>query len=290
MALFDVLLGVTTVTVLLLGVTLVPIVGVNRLVAFYRRGPVQRIRAVIPYFVFLGLVLVVGGFREAGADLSWIVGIEISSLILDLEGGAVIAWLQSFQTPAVTAYFSAVYVYGYIYLLVFPFIAYVLAEDLRPFRVLSLAYAFNYVVGVILYVLFIAYGPRNYPIGVEQLLYDNWPQSQLLTSQVNVNTNVFPSLHASVSTTIGLLAIRTRDVYPRWPLIAVPLAASVCVATMYLAIHWATDVVAGVVLAGVSVWFAERYHDQYVDIVCRSRDRVLSGLRGLRQRIRSYRN
>lgn len=285
MALFDVLLDVTTVTVALLAVSLVLIVGVGRLRSIYRYGLRKRIAATLPYFVFLGIVLgVMGTFRKAGADLSWLVGIEISSYILDLEGGAVILWLQSFESPALTMYFTAIYIYGYVYLLIFPFLAYLLASDLQPFRTLSLAYAFNYVVGILLYVTFIAYGPRNYELlGVAQLLYDTWPQSQLLTSEVNVNMNVFPSLHSSVSTTIAILAVKTRDRYPRWPLIAVPLAISVCVSTMYLAIHWATDVAAGIGLAVVAVWFAERYYDQYVMFIEWSRDRALETYRSVRQ-------
>ncbi|QSG11198.1 Membrane-associated phospholipid phosphatase [Halapricum desulfuricans] len=283
MPLLDVLLRVTTVTATLLALSLPPTVGLGRLRSIYRYGIRKRIADVLPYFVFLGIVLgVMGTFRNIGADLSWIVGVEISSYILDFEGGTVIRWLQSFESPLATSYFSGVYIYGYVYLLIFPFLAYLLADDLQPFRTLTVAYAFNYVVGILLYVTFIAYGPRNYPIGVEQLLYDTWPQSQLLTSEVNVNTNVFPSLHSSVATTIAILAVRTRDRYPLWTLIAVPLAVSVCLSTMYLAIHWATDVVAGIALAVVAVTFAERYHDRFTAFIERARARTRDAYRDLR--------
>ncbi|MFW6018259.1 MAG: phosphatase PAP2 family protein [Halapricum sp.] len=280
MGLLDILLDVTTMTAILLAVSLVAIVGIGRLRSIYRYGLRTRLSEVLPYLVFLALVLgTMATLREVGTDVSWLFGIDIGTYIHTFEGDTVIGWLQSFESPLVTSYFSWIYIYAYVYLLAFPFLAYLLASDLRSFRLLSLAYAFNYVVGILLYVTFIAYGPRNYPIGVEQLLYDTWPQSQLLTSEVNTNTNVFPSLHTSVSATIAIFAVKTRDLYPLWAFVSVPLAVSVWIATMYLGIHWATDVVAGLVLAVVSVWFAERYLDQFSRFIQRTWGWALDALR-----------
>ncbi|PHQ46249.1 inositol phosphorylceramide synthase, partial [Halorubrum sp. C3] len=70
--------------------------------------------------------------------------------------------------------------------------------------------------------------------------------------------NVFPSLHTSLSVTVGTFAVLTRDEYPLWTLIAVPLSLSVVIATMYLGIHWLTDVVAGFALAFGCVALAYR--------------------------------
>jgi membrane-associated phospholipid phosphatase len=94
----------------------------------------------------------------------------------------------------------------------------------------------------------------------------------LLTSEVNHNTNVFPSLHASLSLTVAFLSLRTRTEYGRWPLVAVPLALSVSFATMYLGIHWATDVVAGAVLAVLSIKGADLLHDRFEARIERSRE------------------
>ena len=98
------------------------------------------------------------------------------------------------------------------------------------------------------------------PDMVQSLLYDALPRFQLLTSQINTNTNVFPSLHTSLSATVALLAVRTRDIYPRWLPVAAVLATLVALATMYLGIHWAIDVVAGLVLATGAVAVASRLH------------------------------
>ena len=224
---------------------------------------VDRIRsnltAVAPTLGALAAVLAVNKVvRDVGVELSWLIGINLTGYIYLLESQFV-ATIQRFAHPALTAYFGFVYVFGYTFLLTFPVLAYAICERVRPLRVLFRAYILNYGIGLLCYVLFVAYGPRNFmPELVEPLLYASWPQSQLLVQQVNVNTNVFPSLHASLSATVALLAYRFRAVYPRWLPVATALAVSITVSTMYLGIHWATDVVAGIVVAWVSVELAER--------------------------------
>jgi len=268
MTLGSVLLDITLVVGVMLAVAVPAIVGVDRLRAFPPRAP-ERLRLLLPYLVVLGGVLAVNSWlRDVGPELSWIVGWRITGWIVSVEGSFV-AGLQSYAHPTLTAYFSYAYIYGYVFLLVFPIVAYVLLPETRPIRETVIAYSLNYGLGVLCYVLFIAYGPRNVmPDLVDQLLYTNWPESQLVTSEVNANVNVFPSLHTSLAVTVAALSYRTRDAYPAWFPIATLLAVSVAISTMYLGIHWGIDVFAGVVLAAVSVggaaWLAspERREDR----------------------------
>ena len=212
------------------------------------------LRVVAPTLAVLVAVLAVNGVvRDVGVELSWLIGVNVTGSIHAVEGQFV-ASLQSFATPWLTAYFGGVYVFGYIFLLTFPIVAYLVRADSRPLQTLLVAYAVNYGLGLVCYVVFISYGPRNFmPELVDSLLYTSWPQSQLLTSRVNRNTNVFPSLHTSLSITVALVGYRYREASPRWLPVAVVLAASIAVSTMYLGIHWATDVVAGAALAAVAV-------------------------------------
>lgn len=232
---------------------LVTMVGPT-LVWEFRRRALDRFYHLFPYLLLIGTLL---GFnsilRSMGEDLSWVIGWRITGAIYALEGNFV-GWVQSFSHPVADVYFSYIYIYGYVFLLVFPVIAYLVLEDDRPVREAILAYTLNYGIGLVCYILFIAYGPRNViPDMVDQLLYLHWPESNLLTSEINAPVNVFPSLHTSLAMTVALLAFRTRDIYPRWLPVATFLAVSVAVSTMYLGIHWLTDVVAGGVLAVISV-------------------------------------
>lgn len=259
MALVDVLTRVAVVDFILLGIALLLIIGPSRLWRASSRI-VPNLRAVWPTALLLAFILVLNRIvRDAGIDLSWIVGLNITSLLYALEG-RVVPMLQSYGSPVVTAYFEFVYIYGYVFILVFPILAFLIHDEPRPLREHLHSYAVNYGIGVFFYIVLVAYGPRNFfgPETVESLLYVNWPQSQLLTSEVNTNTNVFPSLHASLSTTVSVLAYRFRTIYPRWMPLSWVLSASIIISVMYLGIHWATDVLAGFLLAGISVTLAKR--------------------------------
>jgi membrane-associated phospholipid phosphatase len=273
--------------------SLVVVVGAATLIGVPTMVGVDRARAglsawrsrLVELFPLILLLCAVVAFKTAVGgilpELSWLVGWNVTDLIGTLEGEFV-GTVQSFQTPLLTAYFAGVYVYGFSFLLVFPFVAYFLHEDPRPFQETAVAFSLNYLLGLLAFTLVIAYGPRNYLVGdVEPLLYRFWPAAYLLTSEVATRTDVFPSLHTSMSVTVALLAWRTRDAFPRWTLVSAVLAGSVVVSTMYLGIHWATDVVAGLVLAGLCTGVAVRGPVEGLDGAIRS------GLRDLLARLES---
>jgi len=256
-------LAVTVVAVLF--IASVVFIGPARLGETYRSAR-TRFEAVAPYAGLLAVVLVANKIaRDVGPELSKLVGIRITGVLHRVDGvllwplypndtPQVVPWLQSMATPELTTYFSFVYVYGYAFLLVFPFVAYFALPRPEPLRRAIVAYVANYLLGVVCYVLFVAYGPRNLIVEqAEGLLFTQYTQYQFITDAVNHQTNVFPSLHTSMAVTVALLAWTTREQYPKWVPIAATLAISVVVATMYLAIHWATDAIFGILLAWLSV-------------------------------------
>jgi len=254
---------VLAVVALLISVTAFLVIGPARLREMRDRLR-PRLRAAGPSIAVLAVVLLLNSYiRDISDDLSWLIGINITGAIFAVEG-TFVAQLQTLAVEPLTMYFSFVYVYGYAFLLIFPLLAYLALSDQQPLRLLTVAYILNYTIGLVCYLVFIAYGPRNFmPDLIDPLLYTNWPQSQVLTSEVNRNTNVFPSLHTSLAATVAILARRTRDAYPYWYPLAVVGAASVAVSTMYLGIHWGIDVLAGLALGAGSVVAARRIYEYY---------------------------
>jgi membrane-associated phospholipid phosphatase len=265
-------LSVLSSVVLWVGVMLtvasVAVIGPARLRETWSelRDRIWDARRVVALVCVVLLASAVG--RPALLNVSRLFGLQATALIYGLEGGFV-AWVQAtFASAPLTAYFSRVYVYGYAFLLAFPPVAYLALPRTVTFRRVLVAYALNYAIGLVLYTLVFAHGPRNVmPEMVTPLLFTNQPDVILLASEVNEASNVFPSLHTSLSVTVGTFAVLTREEYPRWTPVAVPLSLSVVVATMYLGIHWLTDVVAGFALAFGCVALAYRFVDPREDAV-----------------------
>lgn len=241
----------------------------------------SRLRTSAPAIAVLLVVLVINRImRQAGSAISDVIAVNMTGTFYRIEGEFVLLF-QSIASPELNAYFSFIYIYGYAFMLIFPVIAYFALSDTRTFRRLLVAYSLNYLIGLSLYLLITAYGPRNVMPGdlATTMLYNTDPQYQYLTRQVNRNTNVFPSLHTSLSATIALFAYETRSSYPKWLPVAVVLAVSVAISTMYLGIHWGIDVAAGLVLAAVCVTLSYRFVGRWT--LSELRDRVRRQIGGI---------
>jgi membrane-associated phospholipid phosphatase len=262
-------LSVVTSVVLWVGAALIvagpAIIGPRRLAEL--RGDLgSRLWSVRCPAAGLAAVLLVSAVgRSALQTVSELFGLRLTGLIYAIEGDFV-AWVQAtFVTPELTVYFSGIYVYGYVFLLSFPFVAYLALPDATTLKRLIVAYALNYSIGLVIYTAVYAHGPRNLtPDMVTSLLFTYNPDFMALTSEVNEAANVFPSLHTSLSVTVATFAVLTRGEYPRWTPVALWLSTSVVLATMYLGIHWLTDVVGGVALALGSVYLSYRIVDETV--------------------------
>ncbi|AGB37535.1 phosphatase PAP2 family protein [Natronococcus occultus] len=265
MTLLEVVLELALVVVTMLVTATLVFVGPRRIAAAIR-GYRWRLEACLLPVVALAVVL---ALRWSTRDIVLrierrVIGLNITHDLFALEqqlfGETPVVLLQAIQTEFLTEFFVFVYIYGYAFLLLFPIVAYFALEEMDDLSTLLLAFTANYGIGLLCYIVFIAYGPRNFdPLVFEPLLYDAFPQSRTLTNQVNQNTNVFPSLHTSLSMTVFFLAWVTRKRYPLWLPLSGFLAISVALSTMYLGIHWFLDVVAGTVLALISVYIGVNY-------------------------------
>lgn len=217
----------------------------------------QRLRSVAPYLGVAALFfLLKRATHEQSVQISRELDWDLTAGIYAIEGEFV-AMMQNVIPDQTIAFFSAMYMFGFPFLLVTAPILYLLLPSQRRLKELLIAYVLNYVIGTILYTLFVVYGPRNHLSSVSGLMYDFYPQTQDLTAAVSSNTNVFPSLHTSLAIVVLILAWRSRREYPRWLGISTFVVSCVVFSTMYLGIHWVIDVVAGVVLGVGSIYMAD---------------------------------
>jgi len=222
----------------------------------------DRLRDLAPYVVataafFLAKRATHGHSIRISKALDW----DITDGLYAIEG-LFVAHLQDLTPNATYDFFSVMYMFGFPFLLVFPLVAYFLLPSGRHLKELLMAYLLNYFIGTLCYTLFIARGPRvRVSDAVAEPMYELYPSTQDLTAAVSSNTNVFPSLHTSLAVAAAIMAWRSREAYPRWFRIATFVATCVVLSTMILGIHWLLDVLAGLVLAVVSVRGASRIVD-----------------------------
>ena len=265
MALLELVLELAVIVTAMLVTTALVVIGPRRLAVITEDFRWRLEVAALPVGVLVTVLFVrwaTGDFLPRLSER--VVGIRITGAIFHFEesifGVNPVTAMQSVQHELLTEFFIFIYIYAYAFLLVFPVLAYFVLEEMDEFSSLIMAYTANYAIGIVLYVLFIAMGPRNYdPLLFEPILYETFPQSGYLTHSVNEATNVFPSLHTSIAMTVFIMALITRDRYPLWVPISGFLAISVAASTMYLGIHWFSDVVAGTALAVVSVYLGVNY-------------------------------
>lgn len=100
------------------------------------------------------------------------------------------------------------------------------------------------------------------PAGVTFYMLEAYPRFEVVYRPMSGLDNCFPSLHTSVSVSMAILAVRSGN--RRWAGIACTFAAIILFTIFYMGIHWLTDMLGGLVLAGVSttlaVAFAKRIH------------------------------
>lgn len=217
----------------------------------------DRIKNVWKISVLLIAVLL---FNSYARDYTYIIsqqyGIRLTGVVSKFEQPIIMS-IQDIAFEELTMYFSYVYVYGYATLLIFPVIAYFVLDSTDYLKKLLTSYILNYSIGLVFYVAILLYGPRNVWTDIVTL-YNFQPEMQYITREVNDNTNLFPSLHTSLSTTVMLFAYKTKDQYTYWFFIATIIGTSVILSTVYLGIHWTFDVIGGIVL-GVGCFFAGSY-------------------------------
>lgn len=155
---------------------------------------------------------------------------------------------------------SVVYLAGFPFIIIATVVHAVWRDDGPGARQAAAAYALCFAVALPFYLLlpvnevWFHADPANQG-AVRQLALQYPPVRDHLYAFNEVN-NCLPSLHTAISVAMALLARRV----PRYGPFAAVLAALIVLSTMYLGIHWVTDVVAGLALGWVAYRLARRFY------------------------------
>ena len=208
-------------------------------------------------FIATAVIFALNAFESYHDDaVTAALGYDVTGWVHGLEGdiGAV---LQRFASPAATWFFVFVYVVIFPVLMVAPVLLAAAEERLPAYRAFVKGIAMNYIVCFPFY-LFCPVKEMwaGNPDRVRLLINDVSPRIIEAYRSTSALDNCLPSFHVSLSVTTALLACKTG---PRPLAVVTGLAAGlVILSTVYLGVHWLTDVTAGTFLGVVAAMFAAR--------------------------------
>jgi len=170
------------------------------------------------------------------------------------------------QTPWLTSYFRWIYANGFTLPVLIPVFRSFLSKDsLKMIRYSLSSHVLQ----------FILIFPFYLSIHVNEVWYvlgqpDGMARNLSAANAAVVVVNCFPSMHTSIAFAMLLLAWREKDQLFRW--VWTLFCLSIIYSTLYLEIHWVTDVIAGIVLALVAVklgdWIINAITSKRKNMVC----------------------
>lgn len=191
---------------------------------------------------------------------------ELQSADVRLFGGAPSELLARLHNPWLTEIFALAYASYLILPLAAAAPVYIPTRDRRmhhrqSFRAVITAHVLVLGVGYVGYILVPARGPRFFlpdaaplygALGYYEFALRNWTRIQAVVH------DAFPSLHTAAAVLAIAHAFRHRRLFRPLPWLIVPPSVLLICSTLYLRMHYAVDVLAGLLLALSAAWLAPR--------------------------------
>jgi membrane-associated phospholipid phosphatase len=184
-----------------------------------------------------------------------LIGRNFTPNIQIIEDG-VVYWFSQHWTPMFVYFFVFIYIVLYPFTLWFSLLYFLIVDERKAMKTFAYALVIIYAFVLPFYLflpitnVYIYYGSPsalNAVIpGVEQFFY-----------ATTTNNNCFPSLHVA----IALLVAKTVSLTGNKRFIYLAYFCAICVicSVIYLAIHWITDVIGGILLAFAVFYLVKRF-------------------------------
>jgi membrane-associated phospholipid phosphatase len=162
-------------------------------------------------------------------------------------------WLNNDGLTLVATFF---YVIVFTVLMFASLLVYHDERDRRSLYALLYGFGLNYVIAIPFF-LFVPVNETWYTHPqVSALFLKVYPLFEEQYRHFSGLDNSFPSLHTSISLTMAMIALRSRNLRFAW--LTSLSAGMILFSVIYLGIHWFSDVIAGIVLASVTTGLAYR--------------------------------
>ncbi|NIA12092.1 MAG: phosphatase PAP2 family protein [Nitrospiraceae bacterium] len=156
-----------------------------------------------------------------------------------------------------------VYLVLFSSVIAFTFVVLAYTEQMTALKKFTLVFILDYLIAFPFYLLF-PVSVTGYTLpDVQPLLYKLNPVIYAGITTVDPLDNCFPSLHTALVFS-ALLIICTTNLR-RYKIFLTFVVPAVIYATLYLGIHWITDIIAGVILSLFTLHIANRYCERIMN-------------------------
>lgn len=199
---------------------------------------------------------------------------DFTGSIYRIEGNFVAGIQHLFHNDVLT------WVSSYFYVVVFPAVMiasigiYTYQKQYKLFFAVCYALMFNYMIAIPFYLFFPVNEVWSYHPNVNFLMLDVFPTFEQDYRPLSGLDNCFPSLHTSISVTMAVIAVKSRNSF--WKVFVPCSSTFIIFSIFYLGIHWLTDMCGGIVLGVFAARLALRM----------SEGRLVLGERALLQRFK----
>lgn len=175
---------------------------------------------------------------------------DLTSAIVGWESGWQGRLQNVLHSDALTLFCSFFYLVVFQAVMIASIGIYTQAGNLKLYYAFCVALLLNYLIAVPFYLFVPVNEAWSVDSNVQFLMLDVFPRFETEYRHLSGLDNCFPSLHTSISVTMALLAARSGN--RRWAIFAGASAAIIVFSIFYLGIHWFSDMIAGLCLAGTA--------------------------------------
>jgi membrane-associated phospholipid phosphatase len=215
------------------------------------------------HFIYILLIILIATIHILEVNIidsfmTRLVGSDFTPSIQMIEDG-VVYWFSQNWTPVLVYFFVFIYIVLYPFTLWFSLLYFLIVDERKAMKTYAYALVIIYAIALPFYLflpitnVYIYYrsaSALNTVIpGVEQFFY-----------ATTTNNNCFPSLHVAMALLIAKTVSLTNN--KRFIYLAYFCAICVICSVIYLAIHWITDVIGGIIIAFAVFYLVNRFIEE----------------------------
>jgi membrane-associated phospholipid phosphatase len=176
-------------------------------------------------------------------------------IIQSLEDG-IVHGISQYSIPALTYFFVFMYIVLYPFTLWFTLLYFILTDQRKAMKTFALCFSFIYGIALPFY-LFVPITNVSTYYGTTLTLNTVFPGIERFFYATTTSNNCFPSLHVAMTLLVAQTISLTTN--KRYKYFAYFCAIGVIISVIYLAIHWITDVVGGILLSFAAFYLVKRF-------------------------------